>query len=446
MGGNRKAITPSRKRRRFPVFWLVLFASILIGGALMLGLKAKSISLPAHKQADVDYTISTPTAPTEENKIASANNNVDQATTTNTLTEHPAFSNSSESNVTAASLSKSAAKHLNHNSLHASTKSTKSSTPAGRNKLQSEVADEVPRADFNSSVGINSMPSSASRRTTHLTSFLPGIETEELTSADYSLPGMLSIKPDPSCYRFSGITGRYLLSADFFGGPGFSPRSFNFSGPEASVYKEARQSTESHQYAWSAGARLNLQLHNGFGFKIGMMYDQAGDIFDYTDTLATQSTTRIDSFFSADGTFLYADTNRVLIIGTLIQKIHNTYRHLDVPILFSYEMPLGRAIVMINAGPVFNLSASHEGEILDPMLHPRSITPGSTQRLDVYKTSLGLSFYLGAGALFPLTDHISALVEPRYLYRIKPVTIKSYPLEEHRHFASLNLGLRYYFD
>jgi len=46
--------------------------------------------------------------------------------------------------------------------------------------------------------------------------------------------------------------------------------------------------------------------------------------------------------------------------------------------------------------------------------------------------------------ILPITDNISGVIEPRYLYRIKPVTIKSYPLEEHRHFAGLNLGLRYY--
>jgi hypothetical protein len=100
---------------------------------------------------------------------------------------------------------------------------------------------------------------------------------------------------------------------------------------------------------------------------------------------------------------------------------------------------------MINAGPVFNLTASHHGQILDPMLIPRHITPAQANPLSAYKTSLGMSFYLGAGIVFPLTEHFAGVVEPRYLYRIKPVTLKSYPLEERRHYAGMNIGLRYFF-
>ena len=255
-----------------------------------------------------------------------------------------------------------------------------------------------------------------------------------------------SFHPDPNCYKFSGNTDKYALSADIFAGPGFSPRSFEDTAGESSIYADARNATEQNQYSWTAGGRVNLLFRNGLGVRLGLTYTQAGDIFDYTDTLATQSTTKVDSFFASDGTFLYADTSRVLIFGSLIKKIHNTYRYLDIPLLASFELPFDRSIFMINAGPVFNLTSSHEGQILDSSLHPASITPGEPGEIPVYKTNLGLSLYIGAGIVFPLTDHISGLVEPSFLYRMKPVTLDSYPLKEHRHHASLNLGIRYHFD
>jgi hypothetical protein len=99
----------------------------------------------------------------------------------------------------------------------------------------------------------------------------------------------------------------------------------------------------------------------------------------------------------------------------------------------------------MNIGPVFNLTSSHEGQILDPNLHPRSITEGDPGAIDVYKTNLGLSLYLGAGYLFPISDHFSGLIEPSFIYRLDPVTLDSYPIQEHRHYAGLNLGLRYHF-
>ena len=101
---------------------------------------------------------------------------------------------------------------------------------------------------------------------------------------------------------------------------------------------------------------------------------------------------------------------------------------------------------MLNAGPVLNLTSTQRGQILDPSLEPKHITPGEPDYLDAYKTSLGVSLYLSAGLIIPISDQISGLVEPRYLYRINPVTVDSYPLKEHRHYAGLNLGIRYHFN
>jgi hypothetical protein len=252
-------------------------------------------------------------------------------------------------------------------------------------------------------------------------------------------------KPDPNCYKFTGPGGKFALSADLLGGPGFSPKTYEDNSNDSN-YAEARKATESNQYAWSVGARINLHHRSGLTGRLGFIYTQAGDIFDYTDSLATQSTTRIDSFFAADGTFLYAETSQVLILGTLIKKIHNTYRYYDIPLILGYELPISRSNLMLNAGVVLNLTSSHEGQILDPMLHPRSITQGEPGSIDVYKTSLGLGIYLGAGVLFPLTDHLSGIVEPSLLYRLNPVTLDNYPLREHRHYAGLNVGLRYHFN
>ena len=257
---------------------------------------------------------------------------------------------------------------------------------------------------------------------------------------------MSAIRPDPSCYKFTAEDGKSNISVDIFSAPGFGPRSFVSTSVEDDLYIHARRETENQEYAWSAGGRVNLNLSREFAIRAGIMYEQIGDLFDYTDTLATQRSTRIDSFFAADGTFLYAETNTVLIFGTLIKKIHNRYHHLDIPLLASYELCLGRSIVMLNAGPVLNITTSSRGQILNPGFTPQHITEGESSRLDAYKNNLGVSVYVGAGALIPFNKYFSGLIEPRFLYRIKPVTKTTYPLKEHRHFAGLNLGIRYHFD
>ena len=108
-------------------------------------------------------------------------------------------------------------------------------------------------------------------------------------------------------------------------------------------------------------------------------------------------------------------------------------------------MPLGRTTFMINAGPVLNLTSSYRGQILDPGLIPQHITPRASNHIEAYKTNLGMSLYLSAGALIPFSEAFSGLIEPRFLYRINPVTVDNYPLKEHRHYAGLNIGIRYHF-
>lgn len=281
--------------------------------------------------------------------------------------------------------------------------------------------------------------------------FLP---VEPLPGLSTFIPEILPVLPQPRkpqvtrevhCYKFSKKTGNLAWSADWYAGAGFSLLTRTNKGGEFSIYESARNETENPAYAWNTGIRINLQLRNGLAFRTGLEYSQVGDVFDYTDTLATQSTTRIDSFFAADGTFLYADTNRILIFGTLIKKIHNTYRYLDIPLLAGLEIPLRRSMLMLHAGPVLNLCYRQEGEILDPALHPKSITANDPNRLQAYKSTLGISVYLGGGFLFPIRERLSGLVEPRLLYRLHSSTINAYPLREHRHLASISLGLRYHF-
>ena len=257
---------------------------------------------------------------------------------------------------------------------------------------------------------------------------------------------ILAIKPDPSCYKFTGAEKRSNVSVDLFVGPGYGPRSFTNTTTETIQYAEARDKTENNRYVMSAGARINLNLNEEIAVRAGFIYEVIGDVFNYSDSAATRSRTEIDSFFSANGTFLYADTIRILEPGTHVKRIHNRYHHLDIPLLVSYEMPMGRSRLMINAGPVLNLTTSYRGQILDPMLVPRHITEGASQQLKAYKNNLGLAIYLGAGALVPISKRISGLIEPRFLYRLKPVTLDNYPLKERRHFAGLNLGIRYHFE
>ena len=436
-------LPPRPSRRIAPWFWMTLLAGAVLGGGLVF----LAISWPGTR------TPPPPVKPLAQ-ATTSSEKSVDAAGATDVATS-PIPASQDVTGISGASMdatnsSLSANPANGSNTANARRTSGRTAPPSG---------DETP-ANGSKTVDVanNSTPVSSS---------IPGLEADgkaAATTADLilsPLPTLTSeiatsmplvpkqrkpkFKTDIHCYKFSKGTGNLVWSADLYGGYGFSPRTLTDTGTEASFYADARKATENPAYAWNVGGRVNLHLRNGLTFRTGVDYSQVGDVFDYTDTLATQSTTRIDSFFAADGTFLYADTNRVLIFGTLIKKIHNTYRYLDIPLLAGLEIPMKRSMLMIHAGPVINVMSRQEGEILDPALHPRPIDSQDPNRLHAYKSNLGLSLYLGGGVLFPITEHFSALVEPRLIYRLSPVTIDGYPLEERRHLAGLNLGLRYHF-
>lgn len=455
-------LPPKKEDRIFPVFWFTLFATTLLGGALMIGLftpQENKPSTPASTSSNP--MITSAITPDIKPSAVPGENAFDENHST---PGKPSSDHTNSASTPAAETLQSATSISANNSTDSKRTSTTKQTSSGKKPQRSQLATKASNAlNPASTANLYPAPQAATetlaKSNADLSSGTLGPVGQRQSRTSSSIPmldsGLTSepagiasaaFRPDPNCYKFGSIGSDFAFSADGFLGYGFSPKSYDDTSGESSIYINARKATESQQYTWNIGARLNLQHRSGFTARIGFTYTQAGDIFDYTDSLATQSTTRIDSFFAADGTFLYAETSQVLILGTLIKKIHNTYRYLDLPVIIGYELPMGRSTIMVNAGPVFNLTSSQSGEILDPMLHPRSITEGEPGAIDVYKNSLGIGLYLSAGLLFPIADHISGLVEPSLLYRLNPVTLNTYPLQEYRHHVNLNIGLRYHFN
>ncbi len=457
-------LPPEESAKRFPVFWMTLFSTALLGGALMIGLFTQqtkadqkppapvpnqeviaSSTLIDHASEDADIT---GTSAQSSDATDASNKNAPAPSATENFTPNISTEKTATPSSKTQSLNQQKTNQQKINTAGTASNTTASALQQSTSNISSSASNTdivtIKDAEANhlndriNDYDVSLLP----YRNTAATSLLPMADMHAATALEM----MAGIAPDPNCYKFGDIGPHYAFSVDLLGGPGFSPKTYEQNGGETADYIQARKDTETNQYGWSIGARLNLHHRSGLTARLGLQYTQVGDIFDYTDSLATQSTTRIDSFFAADGTFLYTEVTQVLIDGTLVKKIHNTYRYLDIPLLIGYEMRLGRNIVALNAGPVFNLTHTYEGQILDSMLHPRYITPGKPGAIDIYKTNVGMSIYLGAGMLFPLTDRLSAMIEPSYLFRLDPVTLDSYELKEKRGYAGLNLGLRYHIN
>lgn len=474
--------------RAFPIFWLFLIATLITGGSIMFWTNNQpgpNQPMPKEGSAEMDKaTVYSDQVSNIASEQASAVAQSDDLGTGNSSEDFSDSNSTSlpsgytENQPTALNIAETGTGIINAISNSVSIQNSKTNTANKKDKAVTSSKKQgnttVPSArSLTSSLELGNRtlnsPSEINHAAAHekqpafviTTSegdhtFIPNstsgkfhlnpLENELLLieTAEAEVPVFPPPPADVDCYKFKPQGSPVAFSFDLFGGPGISPKSFHDNGSESPIYQLARKSTEHFQYAWSAGFRVNLHLRNGLAFRTGLLYEQTGDIFDYTDTLATKTSTQIDSFFSADGSFLYADTNRVLVFGTLIKKIHNQYRNLDLPFLLGYEFIASRTVFMIHAGPVLHISNKQKGQILNPSLHPASISSDDPNKLQAFSSSLGVSLYVGGGMLLPLSKRISALVEPRMLLRLKPVTIPEYVVSEKRFHAGLNLGIRYH--
>ena len=230
-----KRLPPRSEEKSFPFFWFMLFASTLISGALMFGIINKKSNANTNSVPDPSYTLTTPqSSETPESSLSqgSKSDDVNQNSTAS-LSEKAESTSSNTGNTTTSKASSAAASSSkDHSSNRSSTRNqqrqkssnqnSKSTTPVDLfPAFQESMEDESMSAVHNS----QSAASTTTSRAHHSTTLLPLAEVE-LYQPGEDVIGTRNFKPDPNCYKFSGITGTYYLSVDAFAGPGFSPRSF----------------------------------------------------------------------------------------------------------------------------------------------------------------------------------------------------------------------------
>jgi hypothetical protein len=198
-----------------PFFWLALIGGILLIGFLVIGLslwnRSSDLDETSAKQLQ-DFTINNSTGKSEQSSTTSTVNPV--------VTEQPTEKEITSSNSSLINQGK-ATTHIAHFKNSSSTISTET------NEMNSESA--VDRNAVRSAVDISD-----------LEFIMKGLSDEE-----EGQPDMSSIRPDPSCYKFSGKSSNHALSVDVFAGPGISPRKFETTGGESDTYAQAREATES---------------------------------------------------------------------------------------------------------------------------------------------------------------------------------------------------------
>jgi len=203
----------------------------------------------------------------------------------------------------------------------------------------------------------------------------------------------------------------------------FVLQSLSGNGSSSEALKTMRSNSESTQYSYSIGGRFGFTFPSGMGLKTGFNISRVNRGFSYSDT---------------DGMDSMSMTS---VINTT-----NTYTYVDIPVLFSYEMSgFGPFYYNINAGLLFNMTFTPDGQFLSPTGEVVPFTRGAENKFEAYKKEAGAAFFASFGMHYVWNETFDFILEPNFKYSIGSTTISEYPLDEKYTSLGLITGIRYKF-
>jgi hypothetical protein len=235
------------------------------------------------------------------------------------------------------------------------------------------------------------------------------------------------------CYDFDRHPSAWLIDA--YAGPSLAQRSLT-SRLEDRPYLNQRLSTESQRLAMNGGIRASLMFNRNLLVRTGLHYNQITEVFEYIDpayvkyhivATVVNGMTKIDTVG--------------VEYGEHYQKVYNRYTTLDIPLMVGVEMRRGRSGVSINAGASFNIWFRKSGAIIDPLSSkPARFDAEGALEDKVFRQGTGVSACASIQWYYHLGPHFRVFAEPSFRQILRPVSLKTHPVEHRYSIIGLKLG------
>lgn len=264
-----------------------------------------------------------------------------------------------------------------------------------------------------------------------------------LQSDEERLPTATLQKLRTDCYSFDGRqTGRFFV--DIYTGGVYPIYQFESKAEFVPGYINARKSTERMRTSYALGMRGGYQLNAKMSILGGLHLTQVNRVFEFYNPSAQEYDTVYTEIkiISGQDTTITIDTSYSLVTGERYKTTYNKYTTLDVPILLGYKFISRNWHIAVQAGPVINILFRQKGDFLAPDGTPVNFSSSNDNAYPAYKSSLGVSLYTGLQVSRRVGFRTYLFAEPYLLYRLKDLTINSYPVSEHQEIIGLSFGLR----
>ncbi len=243
---------------------------------------------------------------------------------------------------------------------------------------------------------------------------------------DYGCPTFLRKKSSSRTWYIDG-----------YGAPEYAFRRLKPISDEYVDYRNARDTIELPQYAYSTGIRASVLFDKGMILRGGVVYTQINEKFQ-KDSIGIGN---IRYVIDRNPTTGQLDTVEIQVTNGIFRKIrHNRYRSLDFTVQAGYEFELNdNTNIGINGGVNINYQAWQKGTILGQDMQAQVLGYGQS----IYQSSIGSSIVGSISMYQRLSYRWQLMIEPQFRYYLKPLTTSDYVLRQKYINVGLHVGLRY---
>lgn len=244
--------------------------------------------------------------------------------------------------------------------------------------------------------------------------------------------------PEYGCPTFhrkkSGSRTWYL---DAYIAPEYVFRRLKPVSDEYTDYRNARDTTELPQYAYSTGVRTSVLFDKGLILRGGVVYAQTSEKFQ-KDSIGIGN---IRYVIDRNPTTGQLDTVEIQITNGIFRKTrYNRYQSLDFTVQAGYEFELNdNTNIGINGGVNINYQAWHKGTVLGQDMQAQILEAGQS----IYQSSIGSSIVGSVSIYQRLSYRWQLMIEPQFRYYLRPITKSDYVLRQNYINVGLHVGLRY---
>ncbi len=295
------------------------------------------------------------------------------------------------------------------------------------------TAAEAPIAGQNT---VNAMPTSTAQR---LLEAVPALSGEPLATTAPKLPTLSPTALEQPLETPPLRKRDFRLTAAVLGSISFLDRNMTATDSAYIYLLDLRERSERQLEAVHAGIRLGVEHRSGFGFSSGLNYAQLNEVYRYKSSVTTLDTVNGIQYY-----YLNFENDTIPVYGdiqlerrtTHRKEIYNKYRLVEVPLLVGWRHEGHQFSFGAQAGVFVNLRMMATGRASQSATEDVDISNG-----ELYRTNIGLSYYLGLTAGFMLNDRLELVASPFVRHFPKSFTKASYGLEQRYSLYGLNVGV-----